>query len=231
MIENPAVARVRELFLAYGWNSTSFQIINPGIKRWFSDDGEAAVGYVSAAGFRVVAGAPVCAAERLAQVVDAFESDAEAKDRSVCYFCAERRLESVLKDINHHTKFLLGDQATWNPKSWASIISDHKSLCAQLDRLRNKGVSVSDYASQTATRDQHLAYCLYQWLNSKPLPFLKKVGRLSKRSFKSAVSPRSEQAVVNFDSSFSNAKLATETVYLKLESDAKWHISSYSIRD
>ena len=58
MIENPAVARARELVLAYGWNSTSFQIVNPGIKRWFSQDGEAVVGYVPAAGFRIVAGSP-----------------------------------------------------------------------------------------------------------------------------------------------------------------------------
>jgi hypothetical protein len=53
MIENPAVARARDLVLAYGWNSTSFQIVNPGIKSWFSEDGEAVAGYVPAAGFRV----------------------------------------------------------------------------------------------------------------------------------------------------------------------------------
>jgi phosphatidylglycerol lysyltransferase len=98
MIENPAVARARDLVLAYGWNSTSFHIVNPGIKRWFSDDGEAVVGYVPAGGFRVVAGAPVCTKSRLPEIVEEFERDAARNDERVCYFCAERCLESAVKD-------------------------------------------------------------------------------------------------------------------------------------
>jgi len=58
---------------------------------------------------------------------------------------------------------------------------------------------------------------------------LKKAGRFDKRSFKSAVLSSPEQAVVDFESSFSKAKLATETIYLKRETDGKWHVSSYSI--
>jgi len=68
MSENPAVVRARELVLTYGWNSTSFQIVNPGIKRWFSDDGDAVVGYVPAGGFRIVAGAPVCRLDRVSEI-------------------------------------------------------------------------------------------------------------------------------------------------------------------
>src|SRR4029079_1002555 len=142
MIENPAVARARELVLAYGWNSTSFQIVNPGIKRWFSPDGQGVVGYVCAAGFRIVAGAPVCPIERLPNIIEAFESDSAKCDEKVCYFCAESRLESAVRETGHHTKFLLGAQPTWNPVHWSDIISTHRSLRAQLNRSRNKGVSV-----------------------------------------------------------------------------------------
>jgi len=170
MIENPAVARARELVLAYGWNSTSFQIVNPGIKRWFSDDGEAVVGFVPAAGYRIVAGAPVCAEELLAEVVDAFESDAKTNRQKVCYFCAESRLESVVRNTREHTKFLLGAQPTWNPGHWSEIITSRRSLRAQLSRSRNKGVIVSEYSPENATRDQRLDDCLHQWLDSKPLP-------------------------------------------------------------
>src|SRR5579859_3947532 len=90
--ENPTIARARELILAHGWNSTSFQIVNPGIKRWFSRRGDAVVGYVSSAGVRVVAGAPVCETDRLADVVEEFERDAASDAESVCYFGAEKRL-------------------------------------------------------------------------------------------------------------------------------------------
>ena len=45
------IARVRELVLRFGWNSTSYQIINPGIRHWFAaagDVGECGRGVVAA---------------------------------------------------------------------------------------------------------------------------------------------------------------------------------------
>ena len=51
--------RARSLVLKHGWNSTCFQIVNPGIEYWFGEDGESVVGYVTSKGVRVVAGAPV----------------------------------------------------------------------------------------------------------------------------------------------------------------------------
>ena len=170
MIENPVVVRARELVLAYGWNSTSFQIINPGIKRWFSADGEAVVGYVPAGGFRVVAGAPVCAKSRLPEIVERFESDAARNDERVCYFCAERRLESVANDLPTHSKFLIGAQSTWNPKNWAEIVGKNKSLRAQLNRARNKGVVVNEWPSEKARNNSSIEECLHEWLDSKGLP-------------------------------------------------------------
>src|SRR5262249_8483732 len=152
MIENPAVARARELVLAYGWNSTSFQIVNPGIKRWFSDDGQAVVCYVHAARFRVVAGAPVCEKKNLQNVVEAFERDAKRNDEKVCYFCAESRLEETVRSGQQHTKFLLGAQPTWNPQEWPQIISSHRSLRAQLNRARNKGVVIKEVLPDEAVR-------------------------------------------------------------------------------
>ena len=170
MIENPAVARARELVLAYGWNSTSFQIVNPGIKRWFSDKGDAVVGYMPAAGFRIVAGAPVCPLERLVDVIDAFESDARRCHQKVCYFCAETRLEEAVRDGNAHTKFLLGAQPTWNPHHWPKIVSGHKSMRAQFNRAKNKGVQITEFSAAEAHADRRLDDCLHQWLATKGLP-------------------------------------------------------------
>lgn len=170
MFENPAVSRARDLVLAYGWNSTSFQIVNPGIKRWFSGDGDAVVGYVPAAGFRVVAGAPVCDVGRLAEMVEAFESDAGSHGEKVCYFGAETRLEETLRDSPSHTRLLLGAQPAWKPDGWRRSVAQHRSLRAQLNRARNKGVTVLEVSSDEASNDRRLDDCLHRWLASKPLP-------------------------------------------------------------
>jgi phosphatidylglycerol lysyltransferase len=170
MIENPAVVQARELVLAYGWNSTSFQIVNPGIKRWFSDDGDAVVGYVPAAGFRIVAGAPVCRLDRVPEIISAFELDAKRCGQKVCYFCAESRLEGSIAQSSKHAKFLLGAQPTWNPKDWTQLVKDHRSIRSQLNRAQNKGVVVTEFAPERACDDHRLDECLHQWLESKPLP-------------------------------------------------------------
>jgi len=141
--ENPAIARAREIVLSHGWNSTSFQIVNPGIKRWFSDRGDAVVGYVSAAGLRVAAGAPVCPENRLEAVTAEFEAAAAANGERVCYFCAELMLESLYADSAAHTKFQIGAQPGWRPAAWPEIISANRSLRAQLNRARNKGVEAN----------------------------------------------------------------------------------------
>ena len=168
--ENPTVARARGLVLEYGWNSTSFQIVNPGIERWFSRDGDAVVGYVRSNGVRVVAGAPVCEKDRLAEIVAKFEAAARKKHERVCYFAAETRLESLIGQDPAYTKFLLGAQPTWHPAFWAENIAHHKSLRAQLNRARNKGVSVSEWPIERARNNAELADCLAQWLDSKGLP-------------------------------------------------------------
>ena len=92
------VRRARDLVLQHGWNATSYQIVNPGIKHWFSEAGDAVVGFVTYSGFRVVAGAPVCSLERLPEVVSEFERSANGMKEKVCYFGAEARLDSALAD-------------------------------------------------------------------------------------------------------------------------------------
>ena len=168
--ENPAIARAREIVLAYGWNSTSFQIVNPGIKRWFSSEGDAVVGYVLASGVRVVAGAPICRKERLAEVTSEFESEAERANEKVCYFGAETRMESLYSARPFNARFLLGAQPVWRPETWADIVSSNRSLRAQLNRARNKGVTVSEWPLHRAARNSALSECLNSWLDSKGLP-------------------------------------------------------------
>ena len=165
-----SLENVRKLVLDYGWNSTSFQIINPGISHWFSDKKDAVVGFVSAAKVRVVAGAPVCEKARLLEVAEEFENDSAQTREKVCYFCAEARLESIYEHSAKYSKILLGAQPVWKPSEWAKIVSKHKSLRAQINRARNKNVKVSEWNIEKASNNPLLRECLEKWLAAKGLP-------------------------------------------------------------
>lgn len=168
--ESSSLALTRRLVLDYGWNSTSYQITNPGIKHWFAKANDAVVGFVACRGVRVVAGAPVCAGEDLTAVASEFERDAAREGERVCYFCAEARLESIYVNSPDYAKVLLGAQPVWQPDNWAGIVARHKSLRAQLNRARNKGVSVTEWSTEKASGNSALVDCLRQWLAAKGLP-------------------------------------------------------------
>jgi phosphatidylglycerol lysyltransferase len=168
-IDDP-LARARELVLTYGWNATSYQIVNPGIQLWFSHDGDAVVGYVERNLTRVVAGAPVCPPERLVSVVDEFEQDCRDCKRRICYFGAKDRLEAVLRKRRTHSMVMLGSQPSWNPAHWAAIMAAKASLRAQLSRARNKGITVTPMPSTEATNSPALRRVLDEWLATRGLP-------------------------------------------------------------
>jgi phosphatidylglycerol lysyltransferase len=156
--------------MQYGWNATSYQIVNPGISHWFSRNNDAVVGFTTYAGVRVVAGAPVCSIDGLPDVIDEFESDARQSHQRVCYFGGEARLEHALLDDPSHSRVLLGAQPAWNPARWDEIISSHKSLRAQLNRARNKGVTVVEFAPREAETSEQLRSVLHRWLSRRGLP-------------------------------------------------------------
>lgn len=162
--------RARRLVLAHGWNSTSFQIVNPGIKRWFADDAEAVVGFVNARRMRLVVGAPVCAKEDLAAVSRAFEADTKDAGMTACYFGAEARLEDTVAHDGQHSEFLIGAQPVWHPKDWPEIIARNRSLRAQVNRARNKGLKVEEWPVELAANNTQLEELLTAWLASKGLP-------------------------------------------------------------
>lgn len=164
------LSHARELVLRYGWNATAYQIVNPGITLWFSSDGDAVIGYVQRGSTRVVAGAPVCPPNRLTAVVAEFERECAAKRVRVCYFGAEERLESTLRESSTHAMVLLGAQPSWEPASWAGIIDGKASLRAQLNRSRNKGVSVCPMSAMEATGNPELQRVLREWLATRGLP-------------------------------------------------------------
>jgi phosphatidylglycerol lysyltransferase len=142
--EDASDPRVRELVLKYGWNSTAYQILNPGIEHWMTPDGDGVVGVVRERARWIAAGAPVCAAERLAATAAAFESAAAAGERAarVCYFCVADRLRGTLRGRGDHATVAIGAEPVWDPRGWDERVRRRASLRAQLNRARNKGVTV-----------------------------------------------------------------------------------------
>ncbi|HEV8123837.1 MAG TPA: DUF2156 domain-containing protein [Gemmatimonadales bacterium] len=164
------VDRARELILRYGWNSTAYQIINPGITHWFAARGDALVGYVRYARVRVVAGAPVAALERLADVTAEFEADAHHAGDRVCYFGAEERFEAMGRGNPSRSMVTLGAQPVWRPARLAARIRQRASLRAQVNRARNKKVSVAEWTAERASDSAELRSVLQAWLETRGLP-------------------------------------------------------------
>lgn len=162
--------RARELVLEYGWNSTAYQILNPGFELWFSAQHPAVVGYVRAGGRLVVGGGPVATDADLREVAQEFERDAAKRGAGVVYFGAEDRLETLYSTTRTHSAILLGAQPSWNPANWDELIATHASLRAQLHRARNKDVSVELWPSERAEHNPVLRKLLQEWLGTRGLP-------------------------------------------------------------
>jgi phosphatidylglycerol lysyltransferase len=160
----------RRLVLAHGWNSTAYQILNPGIELWFAGAGDAVAGFVRHGRTRVVAGAPVCAEGRLREVAAELEADAAASRETVCYFAAEARLESLTRAAGPYARVLLGAQPLWRPERLLATITGRASLRAQLHRARNKGIAVAEWGAGAAERHAELQRCLAEWLETRGLP-------------------------------------------------------------
>lgn len=148
----------------------AYQILNPGIRLWFSNDGEAVIGYASTRGCRVVAGAPVCSSERLAETADAFAEDAHRAGQWLCYFGAQDRLKEILAGQGPMSSLLLGAQPAWDPGHWHAIIAGKASLRAQLARARNKNVTVQPWPAAAGDHHPELQRCLDEWLQTRGLP-------------------------------------------------------------
>lgn len=165
-----ATERARDLVMEFGWNSTSYQILNPGIELWFATSANAVIGYTHRHGVLLVAGAPICPLAKLEQVCREFEFFAQGRRCSVCYVCAEERLRSFFAPRSDHSTVALGAQPAWNPQEWPNLIAGHSSLRAQLHRSRNKSVRVEEMSTAEGRTNTEIRDILRNWLASRGLP-------------------------------------------------------------
>ncbi len=160
----------RELVLSYSWNPIAYQILNPGIRHWFSRRRDALIGYVVCNHIRVVAGAPVCNPSRTGEVVAEFEADAKSARERVCYFHVGPRFAEFVNHSPAHSIASIGSLPYWKPADWQSILKSHSSLRYQVSRAKNKGIEASEMPASAAAGSEELRAIRRQWLQRKHLP-------------------------------------------------------------
>jgi phosphatidylglycerol lysyltransferase len=161
-------ARVLALLKRFGWNSTSFQVLEPGFRYWF-DGEDACVGYVDTGRAWVVAGPPIAATSAVADVSARFVAAAAAEHRRVCCFGTETRFT----EQTHWPALRVGDQPMWAPEDWSEVVRGSRNLREQLRRARAKGVTVrvlerAELATDHPTRAQ-LDTLIERWLATRPI--------------------------------------------------------------
>lgn len=190
-IRQRQLAQARELVLHHGWNASAYQILHPRLRFWFAtrdaeSDGVqpcAVIGYARRHRVRMVAGAPICDEDALPTVLQLWENEAARQGDSVCYFGAGSRLKTLLASSRYAT-ILLGAQPVWRPGEWADVVQKQSSLRGQIQRARNKGVTIERYCGADAPRCGDDQYCvalngaiarelrgaLGDWLQTRGLP-------------------------------------------------------------
>jgi phosphatidylglycerol lysyltransferase len=165
---DPERIRVLALLRAHGWNSVSFQVLEPGFRYWFHGD-DACVGYVDTGRAWVAAGPPISSGERLASVARAFASAAAAAGKRVAFFGTESRFQ----DSVEWRALRIGDQPVWAPEEWEATLAGRPSLREQLRRARAKGVRVRpltpDELAPARTMRSRLDALIARWLATRPM--------------------------------------------------------------
>ncbi len=171
MTDRSPLGRARALVSRHGRAATCWQVLNPALSRWNAPGGSGVVGYQTEGRVRVVAGEPVCAPQSLVTVCRAFEQDALASGRRVCYLAAEEPTVRALAAFDGYNAVPIGAQPVWRPEALAAVFREDRSLRYQLNRARHKGLTVAEWPiNQSAHPGLH--QCLKDWLAAKALPAL-----------------------------------------------------------
>ncbi|MCL2725563.1 MAG: DUF2156 domain-containing protein [Polyangiaceae bacterium] len=137
---SPDRQRLLDLVRRHGWNATAFQTVGAGYNYFFH--GDACVAYVDTGRAWVAAGAPIAAAEAVANVAKIFARAARSAGKRCCFFATEDHFqETTAEDFE---SFQVGEQPVWDPRQWPATLANHPSLREQLRRARAKGVTVRE---------------------------------------------------------------------------------------
>ncbi len=140
--------RVLAILRANGTHATSFQILEPGYVYWFDPEVPApgaVVAYVRAGRYRVAAGVPLAPPELVGAVAARFIAATRAAGDRALFFSADQPFIDALgalPDPPALDTIPIGEQPSWDPATYAATADANRTLRAQLNRARNKGVRV-----------------------------------------------------------------------------------------
>jgi phosphatidylglycerol lysyltransferase len=160
--------RVLGLLKRFGWNATSFQVLEPDFQYWF--DGEhACVAYVDTGRAWVSGGAPIAAEDQLSIVAERFVLAARACKRRAVFFATEQRFATLAACES----LLIGEQPTWSPAEWRDGLRASRSLREQLrraraKRIRTRRISPGELAVGNPTRIE-IEELIRRWLRTRPM--------------------------------------------------------------
>lgn len=166
----------------FGWNATSFQVLEPGYRYLFVD-GAACVAFVDTGRAWVAAGAPLADEASFGPVSAAFLREARAANRRACFFATEDRFTKQVQ----LRSLLVGEQPVWEPARWDAALRASASLREQIRRARAKGVrvrlaAVDDTTAGGTPLREAVVGLVRRWLGARelaPLGFLARVDPLS----------------------------------------------------
>jgi phosphatidylglycerol lysyltransferase len=163
-------SRVLGLLREFGWNATSFQVLEGGFSYW-SCGADHCVAYVDTGRAWVAAGAPVADQALLGEVARGFVRAARRQGRRALFFATERRFA----ETDGFDSLLIGEQPVWDPRDWAETLRAAPSLREQIRRARAKGVRVSavcseEVASMSSPLRLAIEAMIASWMGSRAMP-------------------------------------------------------------
>lgn len=165
----PAPGEVLAALRQHGWNATSFQITGPGFEIFRGAEGM--VGYTDTGTAWVAAGAPIAPVSALRSLALSFVNAARERGKSAAFFGVEQRF----LDATSFPAIRVGEQPTWAPRHWTSILGSVRSLREQLRRARAKGVRVRFVTTSDLDRDggrlrRGVVALAERWLERRRMP-------------------------------------------------------------
>jgi phosphatidylglycerol lysyltransferase len=170
------------LLQRWGRGANAFQILEQGFTHWFggpATDPTVVVGYVQVGRCRVVAGTPICADDRLADSIRAFVEAGRQKKYDTVFVGVEAQfLPAFVEAGISHDVIKIGEQPEWDPSAYDLDCTERRSLRAQVNRARNKGVKVrriqaEDIARAPGSLRAEIEHILQRWLTSRRMGVLR----------------------------------------------------------
>lgn len=161
-------SRALALLRVHGFDVTSFQLLAPGYRYFFHEEGF--VAYVDTGSAWVAGGGPVASHARRPLLANAFAAAAAANRRRASFFA----VGEMFCDRTNLPRIRVGEQPFWDPSRWSSVLAANAGLRYQIRRALAKGVVVrrvtaAEMSNAGGATRQGIEALARAWLDARPL--------------------------------------------------------------